>query len=305
MTDVDATFLVWNLSGQLIGFQVYNPSYPKHNPDNPKLAKYYTYLSRYRWHNVELGMWGLETYDPKKPLFVQEGIFDANRLKRLGYNAVAVFGADPLNLTQWFRAIPNRTLSMCDGDAGGFLLAHHVDRFHILPPGMDVDDLTDDQIVAIADRLVKKGNDMLRFGEAPYLECSSKGDRRLSAFYARVKKYGNMSIETLYQRYKVFEGGQTGLSWQEAKGKCPINIQECRKYYEHLWILYIYENPELQEILKKATGFSDVFGQKGHACQAEELWRIRERLLQAEQFNEAFLVEPFRDRDYLNAWSHP
>jgi hypothetical protein len=27
--------------------------------------------------------------------------------------------------------------------------------------------------------------------------------------------------------------------------------------------------------LKHAPGLSDMFGQVGHACQAEELWRIR------------------------------
>lgn len=116
---------------------------------------------------------------------------------------------------------------------------------------------------------------MLRYGEAPYLECSSKGDKRLSSFHARVR---NKSIEERYQAYKVFEDGSTGLSWREAKGKKPVNIDECRKYYSLLWDEYIEANPELKEVLKKATGLSDIFGQEGHACQAEELWRIKQCL---------------------------
>ena len=113
---------------------------------------------------------------------------------------------------------------------------------------------------------------MIRHGEPPYLECSSKGDRRFSAFYARVD---GKSIEELYQSFKVFQDGTTGLTWREAKGKKPVNIEECRRYYSQLWDRYIADNPALLDILIDATGVSDVFGQEGSACQATELWRIR------------------------------
>ncbi len=117
---------------------------------------------------------------------------------------------------------------------------------------------------------------MIRFGEPPYLECSSKGDRRFSAFYARIKSRGNKSIEELYQAYKLFADGTTGLHWRKAKGRTDCtNMPECRIFYSLLWREYIAENPELNFILNKATGISDVFGQSGHACQAEELWQIR------------------------------
>jgi hypothetical protein len=117
---------------------------------------------------------------------------------------------------------------------------------------------------------------MLRFGEPPYLECSSKGDKRFSAFYARIKARDNKSIEDIYQAYKVFSDGATGLDWRAAKGrKDCINMATCRLLYSMLWREYIAENPELNFILNKASGLSDVFGQLGHACQAEELWRIR------------------------------
>lgn len=117
---------------------------------------------------------------------------------------------------------------------------------------------------------------MLRFGVAPYLECSSKGDKRFSAFYALVD---GISIETRYQGYKKFDDGTTGLDWRVAKGKLPTNIEACRVYYSELWDRYIADNPILQQILIDSSGLSDIFGQSGHACQAEELWRIREKLL--------------------------
>jgi hypothetical protein len=120
---------------------------------------------------------------------------------------------------------------------------------------------------------------MQRYGVAPYLECSSKGDKRFSAFHARIKGRGNRSIEDLYQAAKVLEDGRTGLSWREVKGKRAVNMNELRLLYAKLWDEYITENPELREVLCQATGVSDIFGQAGHACQAEELWRIRNRYL--------------------------
>lgn len=113
---------------------------------------------------------------------------------------------------------------------------------------------------------------MIRHGEAPYLECSSKGDKRFGAFYATV---GGESIESLYQGYKVFEDGSTDLTWREAKGKKAVNQKEAAQLYSKLWDQYIHNNPELLGVLKGASGLSDVFGQEGHCCQATELWRIR------------------------------
>ena len=121
---------------------------------------------------------------------------------------------------------------------------------------------------------------MIRHGEPPYLECSSKGDKRFSAFFARIRMFDNRTIEDLYQSSKVFEGGVTGLSWREAKGKRPVNDAEVRDIYAHLWDTYIEENPELLGVLKAASGLSDIFGQPGSTCQATELWRIRNALKQ-------------------------
>jgi hypothetical protein len=120
---------------------------------------------------------------------------------------------------------------------------------------------------------------MIRHGVEPFLECSSKGDKRFSAFYARIRSMKNKSIEELYQAFKVFEDGSTGLSWKEAKGRKAVNQEEASKYYSGLWRIYISENPELKDVLLTASGLSDIFGQEGHCCQATELWKIREEEL--------------------------
>lgn len=116
---------------------------------------------------------------------------------------------------------------------------------------------------------------MIRHGAPPYLECSSRGDRRFSAFSARLRSHNHMTIEEVYQAAKVFEDGSTGLTWKQAKGRRAINQEEVNELYFQLWCMYISENIELLDLLKAASGLSDIFGQPGHCCQATALWTIR------------------------------
>lgn len=117
---------------------------------------------------------------------------------------------------------------------------------------------------------------MLAYGQAPHLECSSHGDKRFSAFAARIRGRGNRTIEELFQAAKVFEDGSTGLHWRAAKGRRAVNAAECAALYAQLWDEYMAENPDLMPVLLAASGVSDMFGQAGHCCQATELWRIAE-----------------------------
>lgn len=116
-------------------------------------------------------------------------------------------------------------------------------------------------------------------GKPPFLECSSAGDKRFSAFFARIKGRRNRSIEDIYQGAKEFteaDGTTTsGYSAKEAKGLRPSNGPAVRALYGQLWDEYIQENTNLLPILFEATGLSDRFGRPGSVCQATELWRIK------------------------------
>jgi len=113
---------------------------------------------------------------------------------------------------------------------------------------------------------------VIRHGEAPYLECSTRGDRRLSAFGARV--FGT-TIEELYQLSKVFSDGTSPATWREGKGRHYVNSESLAVLYEDLWRIYLNSRPELLHVLAAASGLSDLFGQKGHVCQATILWKLR------------------------------
>ena len=117
---------------------------------------------------------------------------------------------------------------------------------------------------------------MIKRGNPPYLECSSKGDKRFSAFYARIKARNNKSIEEIYQAAKIFEDGSTGLSWKEAKGKKAVNMSKVAMLYDSLWVEYLFENHDLFNIVLNSSGFSDIFGKEGCQCQADTLCRIKE-----------------------------
>jgi hypothetical protein len=120
---------------------------------------------------------------------------------------------------------------------------------------------------------------MIQIGKPPYYECSSKGDKRFSAFYAKVD---GISIEEHYQKAKIFKDKDGNYikfkNIKEAKGKKPINTNEVSILYKKLWKKYLKENPHLIRGLKQQSGLSDMFGQEGHNCQAITLWELRNEL---------------------------
>jgi FMN phosphatase YigB (HAD superfamily) len=102
-------------------------------------------------------------------------------------------------------------------------------------------------------RRVKRGE--------PYFECSSKGDKRYSALYAKVD---GKSIEEIYQLDIKGYRSETD-NWLDAKKKPPKNktIEEAYEEYKELWVKYFKENPELlEEIQEKAKNktITDMFG---------------------------------------------
>ena len=82
----------------------------------------------------------------------------------------------------------------------------------------------------------------------PY-ECSSKGDKRFSAFYARLED--GRSIEEHYQcDVKGYCPG--GTNWRLGKGKPALDpSKNLFLSYAGLWWDYFQLNPDLAEEIKK------------------------------------------------------
>lgn len=128
-----ATFPLWNLSGKLVGYQQYRPIGDKKRFNHPKEGRYFTF----RKERV-VGVWGLESWNLSNTLFVTEGIFDACRLTRLGYSAVATLSNDvDDSLKRWLWTIRKSrpVVTVCDNDAAGRYLAKYGHLFHVVETG--------------------------------------------------------------------------------------------------------------------------------------------------------------------------
>ncbi len=117
--------------------------------------------------------------------------------------------------------------------------------------------------------------------EPNILECSSKGDRRFSAFYAKVKLFGKYdSIENHYQLSKRF-GDEVPETWKDAKGKKPthlhingkdFDVKFTEAWYDLLWVTYLHNHPKLVNHASKFDEFNDIFKSKGSVvCQADSI----------------------------------
>ena len=115
-----ATFYLYNLSGQLVGYQHYRPEGDKKPNNNPKLGKYFTYRK-----TPTLAVWGVESLDlSPHVVFVCEGLFDAARLTQRGFSALAVLSNNPSpDLRNWLTCLNRKVVAVCDNDAAGRKLA--------------------------------------------------------------------------------------------------------------------------------------------------------------------------------------
>lgn len=155
----DVFFYLYNLSGKLIGYQKYNPSYKKINTSEPKLAKYFTWISE-EGYGKYIGVWGLESISIKdKYLFITEGVFDSARIHEAGYPSIAVLCNNPSDsMKGWLKTLPQTKIVIYDNDGPGHQLIKVGDYAYTVPSGKDINDLTpDDAKNFIQDCLYRSG----------------------------------------------------------------------------------------------------------------------------------------------------
>lgn len=140
-TEGVATFMLFDLSGALCGYQQYRPSAGKERKNHPREGRYYTYRIDGR-----LPVFGLQTWGWSRELFITEGIFDCVRIHNLGFAAIAVLSNDPKHMRSWFRAMSRTIFAVCDGGPSGIKLAKYADRHVACPEGRDLGDMADDEV---------------------------------------------------------------------------------------------------------------------------------------------------------------
>jgi hypothetical protein len=126
------------------------------------------------------------------------------------------------------------------------------------------------------------------------LECSSKGDKRFSAFYAYIDVNGIItSIEHHYQDCKYKDNDAFGERCKKGEpvdfiiinGK-KMNAEYLTPFYKLLWYKYFKKNPQLLEYAKKFDKFNDMFRGKSVNCQADVIEYL------ATHTKEEFLAQP-------------
>lgn len=143
-----ATFFLYNLSGQIVGYQQYRPDADKKPQNNPKEGRYYTYRKQ-----PTVAVFGVESLHLSPcVVFLTEGIFDAARLTEKKCSALAVLSNDPSNdLKNFLFFLGRKVIAVCDNDVAGKKLAKFADEA-IFTEDKDLGD-SDQKFV---DDLVKK-----------------------------------------------------------------------------------------------------------------------------------------------------
>jgi hypothetical protein len=139
-----ATFPLWNLTGQLTGYQQYRPSASKKPDNNPRDSRYFTWRK-----DKVVGIWGLESWNLSNTLFVTEGVFDAARLTSMGAAAVATLSNEVSpSLARWLWIVgrSRRIVTVCDDDAAGKKLAKYGHTFHVVTGYHDMGEASDSYV---------------------------------------------------------------------------------------------------------------------------------------------------------------
>lgn len=153
-----ATFLLWNISGNLVGYQQYNPFGTKQLRNDEKhrnSLKYFTFSGDegdlIKCSKKRLAVWGLEsTSCHDTAIYLTEGVFDAAKLHALGLPAIAVLANDPKHLIPWLTALNRTVIAVCDNDAPGARLGSIADVSIIVPePYHDLGDMPIDAVSAL------------------------------------------------------------------------------------------------------------------------------------------------------------
>jgi hypothetical protein len=139
-----ATFPLWNLSGQMVGYQQYNYKKDKKKDNHPRDSRYFTWRK-----DKVVGVWGLESWNFSNTLFVTEGVFDAARLTERGFSAVATLSndVDPA-LARWLWTVRKArpVVAVCDNDAAGRKLAKCGHVAHVMDDGKDMGEASDEYV---------------------------------------------------------------------------------------------------------------------------------------------------------------
>lgn len=160
----DTFFFLYNFSGQMVGYQKYNPKYAKKGQNSktlgdPRETKYYNWVGD-EGDGKKIAVWGLESIKIRdKYIFITEGIFDIARAHQAGFPGIAVLCNDPNpQLGFWLKTLPQTKIVIYDNDVNraGEKLRKLGDYSFAVPKGKDLNDLSPEEAKAFLNDCVNK-----------------------------------------------------------------------------------------------------------------------------------------------------
>lgn len=149
-----ATFLLYNLSGQLVGYQQVNPEGDKNirakkssqtKQSLSSLMKYFTFVGN-EGKTKKIAVWGTDTIGHEGHVFVTEGVFDIAKVHNFGEPGIAVLSNNPKQLRPWFKAMGKLVIAINDNDAAGSKLSGIADVNYSVPdPYKDLGEMTQEE----------------------------------------------------------------------------------------------------------------------------------------------------------------
>lgn len=131
-------FPIYTIDGRLIGFENYNWRVTDKTIRNKPSGRYFKFITE-----PEHAVYGLYYItDFTKPLYVVEGAWDAERVRCTGRNCIAVLQNNPVRLKDFFASLNCVTVSICDGDDAGKMLAKSTDLSMFLDDDSDPNDIS-------------------------------------------------------------------------------------------------------------------------------------------------------------------
>jgi len=131
---------MYNFGKRMTGFNQYRPGAPKKGMDNhPKLGRYYSFVVK-----NEVAVFGMESWDFTKPVYLTGGMFKAATLNRLGYTSLHVSNVNPMALLHQLYLTGRPYFAVGDADEEG---AQFVRRFGGWQSRIDLDELSDSEVI--------------------------------------------------------------------------------------------------------------------------------------------------------------
>lgn len=141
-------FFLYNLSGDIVGYQKYNPDYPKEGGLG-YLGRYFTKVQKGPTGHSKIAVFGLDTYSIDiKYIFIAEGVFDIIKVHNLDEPGIANLGCSVSpQAKNWYSTLPQIKIVIQDRDDAGTELGAVGDYIYTVPePYKDLGDMPQEEV---------------------------------------------------------------------------------------------------------------------------------------------------------------